>query len=153
MAVIVKKNWNELGIAMPDFKDKGGFLKTCGLVIVREMIAGIENETTPAGGPQKQNSPMYAALKEYTRGYTTPGKGMAPESPYLAKETTWKRDLVDDHTLRVHANTRRAAVVVKLAEMGYWFVGISVKAEKSIAKLLYQYLEGKIKKMAAGKAV
>ena len=153
MAIIVRKGWNELEIALPDFKDKGGFLKTCGLTIVREMIAGIEAERTPAGGPQKQNSEMYGDLKEYFKGYRTPGKGMAPESPYLAKEDTWKRDLVDDHTLRIHANTRRAEVVVKLAKMGYWFVGISVKAEKSIAKLLYQYLEGKIKKMAAGKAV
>ena len=153
MAIIAKKSWNELGIALPDFKDSGTFLKTCGTIVAKEIVAGIESETTPAGGPQKQNSPMYAALKEYTKGYTTPGKGMAPESPYLAKLSTWKRDLVGDKELWIHANTKRADVVLKLADMGYWFVGITAKAEELIAKRLYQYLMSKIKKMAAGKAV
>jgi hypothetical protein len=154
MATIVKKNWNELGIALPDFKDKGTFLKTCGTVIAQDIGRMIEAEVKPNGMPQKENKPgPYRELKKYLTGRTTPLRGFAPGSPYLQKESTWKRDLVDEHTLIVHANTLRAEVVRELAMKGYWIVGISKQAELAIAKRLYQYLMSKIRKMAAGKAV
>ncbi|MDD5391085.1 MAG: hypothetical protein PHD37_17240 [Gallionellaceae bacterium] len=151
----MRKNWSEMRIGIPTFRDADVFLKVCGLTIVKEIVKSIDNELRPDGTPQKQNAPSTRLEKQILKGYQTPLKGAHPESPYIARHTyvAWLRDFLPPNKLLIHLNAKRAAIGKKVTKMGYWFVGITKGAERQIAQTTWQYLQKKLKDMASGKAV
>ncbi len=153
------KPWSTLKIEVPTFKDADKFLEACGLIIVKQIVASIDAGRRPDGSMQKQNNPDYARRKFGVMGYHTPVKGMkthgTDKSPYIARHSyvAWLRDFLPPDKLRIHLNRYRAEVSRRLAEKGYWFVGINKESERQIAKRTWQYLQTKVKQMASGKKV
>lgn len=141
------RDFSKLEISMPRFDDREAFLKTLGTIVSDEIVAMIGREEQPDGSPQKQNSPAYATRKKLTKGYTTPLKGITPESPYLARRSTFKKDFMPPDSLLIHLNTKRAEIGRKLTDRGYWFMGITREAERKIKERATRYFRFKIKQM------
>lgn len=141
------KDFSKLTISMPRFDDREQFLKTLGTIVVDEIVAMIDREEQPDGSPQKQNSADYAARKNLTKGYTTPLKGIKDESPYLARRSTFKRDYMPPDSLLIHLNTKREEIGRKLTDRGYWFMGITIQAERKIRERALRYFRFKINQM------
>jgi hypothetical protein len=144
------KDFSRLTIGMPDFGDREQFLKTLGTIVADEIVAMIGREEQPDGSPQKQNSPGYQVAKKMRKGYTTPLKGMSQESPYLARRSTFLRTFQAPDKLLIHLNQKRAAIGVKVTDMGYWFVGITRQAEIGIRQRAERYFKNKILQMKKG---
>lgn len=141
------RDFSKLSISMPRFDDREQFLKRLGTIIVDEIVEMIDREEQPDGSPQKQNSADYAARKQMARGYTTPLKGITAESPYLARRSTFKKDFIPPDAVLIHLNTKRAAIGRKLTDRGYWFMGITERAERKVKESATRYWKNKINQM------
>ncbi len=167
------KDFSKLEIGIPKFDDREQFLKTLGTIVVDGIVAMIEREEQPDGSPQKQNSPRYAEAKRRLKGYTTPlwgieggavklaggkeraskskkgirGKTSGIVSPYLARRSTFLRDFHSPDKLIIHLNSKRAEIGVKLQKAGYWFMGITSRAEYWVKDRTYKYLRNHLRKM------
>jgi hypothetical protein len=145
------KDFRSINIPMPDFGDASTFMKTLGTIVVKEIVAMIDREEQPDGSPQKQNSPEYAKRKQMIKGYSTPLKGLNPESPYLARESTFVKDFIPPGMLVIHLNQKRADIGVRLTDNGYWFMGITDGARDGIRERARRYFNLKMKQMAGQK--
>jgi hypothetical protein len=149
------KDFSQLHIRVPSFDDTEVLLKACGTIVAKEIVAMIEREAQPDGSAQKQNAPGYREAKRKAKGYTTPLKGIAPSSPYLAREQTFKRTMIDEfgaggahnRALEIKLNSRRYEIGKKLTRRGYWFMGITRQAEYLIQRRVLRYFNYKIRQM------
>lgn len=141
--------WGELhvGIKLPDFSDREMFLKALGLIVIDEIVNMIERREQPDGSPQKENSEGYRRAKKRLKGYDTPLKGISSESPYIAKDSkrhpAWVRQFVAPDTLHIYLNSRRWQIGYELQEKGYWFMGITMEAERLMSQRASNYFRSK----------
>ena len=153
------KSWSQLKIGVPTFRDADKFLKACGLIVVKRIVANIDAGVRPDGTMQKQNDPDYAHRKAVVMGYHTPVKGIKSHgrdhSPYIARHSyiAWARDFFPPAKLLIHLKPIRAEIGKKLTRAGYWFVGVTQEAERQIAQRTYQYLQTKLRQMRSGREV
>lgn len=153
------KSWDRLDLAVPKFNDVDQFLLACGKSVVDEIITNINREQRPDGTPQKQNSENYRRAKQRVMGYTTPVKGVkthgTDRSPYIARrsQVAWERIWMPPDKVLIKLNRFREEVARKLTDKGYWFVGITRKAEQLIADRTWKYLNNKFARMARGEDV
>jgi len=148
------KDFSKLQIAMPDFHDRELFLKACGKIVVDEIIEMIEHDQKPDGTNQKRNSKAYEKQKLRLKGYTTPLKGISNQSPYLARPSgkTFTRAFFEPDTLEIFPNTKRYMIMVYLGAKGYWFMGITAKAERLIKARVSNYFRNKVHQMKTYKS-
>ena len=154
------RDFSQLTIHAPNFDDIDQLLKVCGTRVVDEIVAMIDREEKPDGTPQKKNSPGYAAAKRKVKGYSTPLKGISKISPYLARRETFLREIINEQVsggkaskaLLIRLNRKRVEIGKKLTKKGYWFMGITTKAELDVRRTVDRYLKNKFRKMGAQNA-
>ena len=144
------KEWSKLQEAFKklDLSDCNRVLMDMGHAVILEIHNMVERQEQPDGSPQKQNTQEYAEAKQRLKGYKTPLKGVASESPYLSRKTgvAWIRQFIHPSTLHIYLNTKRWYVGYYLQQKGYWFMGITDAAYRRIKQLATNYLRIKLRK-------
>ena len=138
----------------PDFRRMYGIIREeladglvkCGRMVILDNTTRIDLGITPDGGPQKENSPWWQAIKSRKRGHTTPLRYndvlSDPHGYTINDHPAFGSIPLPKDTLKVSVGmtTRgfppRSDVLVKLRAMGYKYWALTDSASAHCIELL-----------------
>jgi hypothetical protein len=113
-----------------------GLLMTCGTRTIDGIVKGILDRQQPDSSAQKRNADSTIRQKKHDH----PLIGGRPESPLLAKQSTYRKEYNEsDHSVSITIGQKRADVGVYVQRKGYLFFGFTGYAVQQMDKLVRQY--------------